>query len=267
LEQNVDVFRGYANVNELSLYYEIHGRGEPLVLLHGGLSMIEGWGKVLEMLSEDRKVIAVDLQSHGRTGDIDRPLRYEFMADDIAALIKYLKLENADIMGDSLGGGVALRTGIQHPEVVRKLVLVSTPYSNSGWYPEVLTGMHQMGPEAAEGMKQSPMYQIYKNIAPKPENWSELVSKVGDLLRIDYDWSNEVAALKPRTMIVFGDNDSISPKYAADFFMLLGGGKQDASWDGSKMSRARLAILPGLTHYNLFSSPVLPAAITPFLNE
>ena len=267
MEQNVDVFRGYANVNELSLYYEIHGNGEPLLLLHGGFGMIEGWGEVLGLLSKERKVIAVDLQGHGRTADVDRPLRFEFMADDIAALVKYLKLDNADIMGDSLGGGVALRTGIQHPEVVRKLVLVSTPYSSSGWYPEVLTGMHQMGPEAAEGMKQSPMYQIYKNVAPKPENWPVLISKMGELLRIDYDWSNEAAKLKPPTMIVIGDNDAIRPKHAVDFFMLLGGGKQDAGWDASKMSRARLAILPGLTHYNLFSSPVLPAAVTPFLNE
>jgi len=111
------------------------------------------------------------------------------------------------------------------------------------------------------------MYQIYKTIAPKPENWPVLVSKMGDLLRMEYDWSNEATTLKPSTMIVIGDNDSVTPQHAVDFFMLLGGGKQDAGWDGSKMSRARLAILPGLTHYNLFSSPALPAAVMPFLNE
>ncbi len=187
---NDQTTREYARVNDLALYYEIHGNGEPLILLHGGFGSIEGWGEVLGTLAKSRRVIAVDLQGHGRTADINRPLRYELMADDIAALIKYLHFEKADIMGYSLGGGVALRTGIQYPEVVNKLVLVSTPFSSAGWYPEVLAAMRQMGPEAAEGMKQSPMYQIYAKIAPKPENWPVLVTKMGELLRHDYDWSN-----------------------------------------------------------------------------
>lgn len=160
----------HAAVNGLDLYYEIHGEGEPLILLHGGVGAIEMFGEVLPLLAEGRRVIAVDLQAHGRTVDIDRPMTFEAMADDVAALIEHLGLGEADVMGYSLGGGVALRTAIQHPEVVRKLVLVSTPFKRDGWYPEVLAGMEQMGPEAAEPMKQTPMYQLYSSVAPRPED-------------------------------------------------------------------------------------------------
>ena len=169
----------YASVNGLDLYYEIYGSGKPLVLLHGGVGSIEMFGEVLSLLSEGRQVIAVDLQAHGRTADIDRPLSFEWMADDIGALIKQLGFERADVMGYSLGGGVALQTAIRHSDVVRKLVLVSTPFKRDGWYPEVLAGMAQMGPEAAEPMKQTPMYQLYASIAPKPDDWPVLLTEAG----------------------------------------------------------------------------------------
>jgi len=169
-------------------------------------------------------------------------------------------------MGYSLGGGVALQTAIRHPEVVRKLVLVSTPFKRDGWYPEVLAGMEQMGPEAAEPMKQTPMYQLYSYIAPKPEDWPVLLTKLGDLLRRDYDWSEEVAAIETPTMIVVGDADSVSTPHAVQFFELLGGGKRDAGWDGSGMSDARLAVLPGTTHYDIFYSPTLASTVAPFLD-
>ena len=132
---------GYARVNGIDLYYQVHGEGEPLILLHGGIGAIEMFGEVLPMLAEGRQVIGVDLQAHGRTVDIDRPMTFEAMADDVAALIKHLDFERADVMGYSLGGGVALRTAIQHPESVRKLVLVSTPFRRDGGYPEVRAGM------------------------------------------------------------------------------------------------------------------------------
>src|SRR6266446_4283744 len=146
---------GYAPVNGLNLYYEIHGTGEPLILLHGGLAATEMFGEVMPALSNGRQVIAVDLQAHGRTADIDRPLSYDAMADDIAALIKHLGIEKADVMGYSLGGGVALRTAIQHPGAVRKLVVVSAAFKRDGWYPEILAGMAQMNAGAAESMKQT----------------------------------------------------------------------------------------------------------------
>ena len=257
---------GYAPVNGLKLYYEIHGTGEPLILLHGGVGATEMFNPILPLLSNTRRVIAVDLQAHGRTADIDRPLTMEAMADDIAALIKHLGIEKADVMGYSLGGGVALRTAIQHPGAVRKLVVVSTAFKRDGWYPEIVAGMAQMGPGAAEPMKQTPMYQMYARIAPKPEDWPVLLTKLGELLRKDYDWSKDVAAIQAPTLLVFGDADAVRTEHAVQFFELLGGGKKDGGWDGSGISNARLAILPGLTHYSIFSSPMLATAVTPFLD-
>src|SRR6266566_9820097 len=263
---NKDAKGNYASVNGLNLYFEIHGAGEPLILLHGGVGAIQMFGEVLPSLAQNRQVVAVDLQAHGRTADIDRELRFELMAGDIAALIKHLGLEEADVMGYSLGGGVALRTAIQHPEVVRKLVLVSTPFKREGWYPEILAGMGQMGPAVAELMKQTPMYQLYASIAPKPEDWPVLLTKLGELLRQDYDWSKDVAAIKAPTLLVLVVDDTVRTAHAVAFFELLGGGKVDAGWDGSGMSNARIAILPAMTHYNIYSSPQLAAVVAAFLD-
>src|SRR5215211_6662916 len=256
----------YAEVNGLNLYYEVHGEGAPLILLHGGFGGIEMFGEILRLLAEGRQVIGVDLQAHGRTADIDRPMTYEAMADDVAALIGHLGLQKADVMGYSLGGGVALQTATRHPEAVRKAVLVSTPFKRDGWYPEVLAGMEQMAPEAAEPMKETPMYSLYAGVAPRPEDWPVLLTKLGDLLQRDYDWSEEVTAIEAQTMIVVGDADSVSTSHAVEFFELLGGGKQDAGWDGSGMQRARLAILPGTTHYDIFHSPTLASTVAPLLD-
>ena len=263
---NGDSKGNYAEVNGLNMYYEIHGSGQPLILLHGGIGTIEMFGEVLPLLAGGRRVIAVDLQAHGRTADVDRPLSFELMADDIAALIERLEIERADVMGYSLGGGVALQTTIRHPDVVRKLVLISTPFKRDGWYPEVLAGMGRMGPEAAEPMKQTPIYEVYASVAPRPEDWPVLLSKLGELLRQDYDWSEEVEAIEAPTMIVVGDADSVRTAHAVTFFELLGGGKADAGWDGSGIPDARLAILPATTHYDILSSPALASAVTPFLD-
>ena len=252
----------YAQVNGLNLYYEIHGEGEPLILLHGGLGSGEMFGEILQILSQSRKIITVDLQAHGRTADVDRPISFQLMAEDIAALIEHLHFEKANVMGYSLGGGVALRTAIQHPDKIKKLVVVSTTFRQNGWYPEVLAGMAQMSPQTAESMKQTPMYQNYAKIAPRPQDWPILLSKMGELLRQDYDWSKEVAEMHVPTMIVVGDSDAICPSHAVEFFEFLGGGKHDAGWDGSGMPSSRLAILPGITHYSIFSSPVLANTVT-----
>jgi pimeloyl-ACP methyl ester carboxylesterase len=257
---------GYAPVNGLNLYYEIHGTGEPLILLHGGLGAGEMFAEILPPLSTSRRVITVDLQVHGRTADIDRPIAFESMADDIATLAKHLGIDNAEVMGYSLGAGVALHTAVRHGNLARRLVLVSTAFKRAGWYPEILAGMAQVGAGAAEAMKQTPMYQMYSRIAPKPADWPVLLTKIGDLLRKNYDWSNDVASIKIPTMLVFGDADAIPPTHAAQFFELLGGGKKDGGWDGSGISTARLTILPGLTHYNIFSSPLLASTVTSFLD-
>jgi pimeloyl-ACP methyl ester carboxylesterase len=257
---NKDAKGSYASVNGLNVYYEVHGTGEPLILLHGGIGGNEMFGPNLPALAETRQVIAVNLQGHGHTADIDRPLRFEFMADDLAALLAHLHIPRADVLGYSLGAGVALQTAIRHPEVVRKLVVICEPFKRDGWYPEVLASMDQMGPAIGEGMQRSPLAKLYPDI-----NWAALFTKLGDLLRQDYDWSVGVAAIKAPVMLVFADADSVRPAHIVEFYGLLGGGKRDAGLDGSARPTARLAILPGLTHYSILSSTAVAEAVRPFL--
>ena len=227
----------YADVNGIKLYYETQGTGHPLVLLHGGLGAISMFGPNLPALARGRQVVAVDLQGHGRTADIDRPLSTELMADDIAALIKHLKLERPDVMGYSLGGGVALLLALRHPELVGKLVVVSTPIRRDAFYPDILAQQGQVTPAAAEAMKK------------------------------DFDFSKEIPRIKARTMVVAGDADIFPPAHAVEVFGLLGGGQRDGGWDGSGRPKSQLAILPGLTHYAIGSAPALASAVIPFLDE
>jgi pimeloyl-ACP methyl ester carboxylesterase len=193
----------YADVNGISLYYEEHGSGQPLILLHGGYATSETSAAILPSLASGRRVITVDLQGHGRTADVDRPLSFQTMGDDIAALIRHLGLPSrvqADVMGYSFGAATALRTAIQHPGLVRRLVIVSHPVRHDGWFPQSLAGFDQMGPAFAEAMKQSPIYEAYARVAPRVEDWPVLVDKMGTLLRQDYDWSAEAPTrCGPRT--------------------------------------------------------------------
>jgi pimeloyl-ACP methyl ester carboxylesterase len=193
-------------------------------------------------------------------------MQFETMADDIAALINQLGLGRTAIIGFSLGGGVALRTGIQHPDVVDRLVLVSTPFKRKGWYPEMTAGMDSMGPHTAEPFKQTPLYDGYKALAPNLDDWPKLVTQVTTLMKQDYDWSAEIPKLQVPVMLVIGDADALPPSHAVEFFGLLGGGKRDASWDRSGMTAHRLAILPGATHYDINVLPALSAAVIPFLD-
>ena len=257
----------YADVNGIKLYYEIHGTGRPLILLHGGLGAIEMFGPNLTILAKRHQVIGVDLQAHGRTADIDRPIRTELMAEDIAALIKHMKLERPDVVGYSLGGGVAFFVALRHPELVRKLVIVSTPIKRNAFYPDILVQQGQVTPAAAEAMKQTPMYQLYASLAPRPEDWPRLLGKIGDAMKEDFDLSGEVGKIEAPTMVVAGDADIFPPGHAVEVFGLLGGGKQDGGWDGSGRPRSRLAILPGVTHYSMGTEPALAATVLPFLEE
>jgi pimeloyl-ACP methyl ester carboxylesterase len=252
-------------VNGIELAYQIFGKGKPVVLLHGGFGSVEMFGSNVEELAKHVQVIGVDLQSHGRSPAAKRAMTWDGMADDIAALVRELGFERAAIMGFSLGGGAALRTGIRHPDVVERLVLVSTVFKNTGWYPEMTAGMKSMGPESAEPMKNSPMYADYQRIAPNVNDWPVLVEQLTTMLKLDYDWSAEIPKLKMPVMIVAGDADGLPPRHAVEFFELLGGGKRDAGWDRSGMTHHRLAILPGLTHYDINLQPALSAAVIPFL--
>ena len=255
-----------ARVNGIELGYEIFGEGQPLVLLHGGFGSVEMFGPNVQLLAAGRRVIGVDLQSHGRSPAADRPMRFEAMADDIVGLIRGLGLERSAIMGFSLGGAVALRMAIQHPDMVERLVLVSTVFKRRGWFPEMTAGMDAMGPQTAEPLMHSPMYQAYQQVAPRVEDWPILVQQLTEALKIDYDWSAEIPRLSMPVMLVIGDADGIPPSHAVEFFGLLGGGKRDANWDRSGMTHHRLAILPDATHYDINVMPALSAAVIPFLD-
>lgn len=262
---NRDAAGSYASVNGLNMYYEVHGAGRPLILLHGGVGASEMFNPVLPKLVENRQVITVHLQGHGHTRDIDRPLRYEFMADDIAALIAHLGFDRADLMGYSMGGGVALQTAIRHPEVVGKLVVISEPMRRNGWYPEVLVSLNQMAANATqlgESLKKSPLAELYPNA-----DWERIFTKVGDMESQDYDWSDDVVAIKSPMMIIFADADAIITDHIVEFYKLLGGCQLDAGLDGSHRPIAQLAILPGTTHYDILSFPALADIVMRFLDE
>jgi pimeloyl-ACP methyl ester carboxylesterase len=257
---------GLAPVNGLQLYWESSGSGgTPLILLHGGFGSTSMLGELTGRLAAGRQVIAVDLQGHGRTADIDRPLRYEALGDDIAALIRYLDLGQVDLMGYSLGGSTALRAALQHPDLIRRLVLVATPCSRSGWYPDIQAQMLQIGRGGFEMMRQTPMYAAYAAVAPNPDGFPDVMDKMGVLLSTPYDWREEVAGLQPPTLLTFADADSIPVTHVAEFFGLLGGGLQDGSWDDSGRPKGQLAILPGTTHYTIFATPALAEFAVAFL--
>ena len=220
---NTPARTGYAPVNGLQMYYEIHGTGQPLVLLHGAFSAIgTSFGKLLPSLAQTRQVIAFDLQAHGRTPDIDRPLSLEQMADDVAAAIRHLGIERADIFGYSMGAGVALHVVIRHPDVVRKLVLASVTYTLSGIQPGLMEGLGNMTPEMMFG---SPWHEEYIKIAPHPEDFATLFAKKTQMDRQNRDVPAEsIRAIQAPTLLIIGDSDLVRPEHAVEMFRLLGGG-------------------------------------------
>jgi pimeloyl-ACP methyl ester carboxylesterase len=258
---------GLAPINGLQLYWESSGSGgTPLVLLHGGFGLTTMLGGLTARLAAGRRVIAVDLQGHGRTADIDRPLSFKALGDDVGALIRHLGLGQVDLMGYSLGGSTALRAALQHPDLIRQLVLVATPCAREGWYPEIQAQMLQIGRGGFEMMRRTPMYAAYAAVAPNPDAFGDLMDKMGALLSTPYDWREVVADLQPPTMLVYADADSIPVTHVAEFFALLGGGLRDGSWDDSGRPKGQLAILPGTTHYTIFDSPALVEPVIAFLD-
>lgn len=236
------VTEGYAPVNGVRMYWRSTGEGgTPLVVVHGGLGVVEMFGDVLDRLAEHRRVIAVELQGHGRTPDVDRPFGFEAFGDDLGALI-------------------------EHPRLVRRLIVVAAPCRRDGWYPEGLEGMAQVGSALFDQIRHSPMYAAYAAVAPDVDAYPQLMDRTGALLRQPYDWSAEVAQLTAPTLLVHADADSVPTSHAAEFFALLGGGLHDAGWDGAGRPRGGLAILPGRTHYDVFEAPQLAAVAADFLD-
>jgi pimeloyl-ACP methyl ester carboxylesterase len=252
----------YAPINGLSFYYEIHGTGEPLVLLHGAYMSTNAMQPLLSDLARTRQVIALDFQAHGRTADIERPLRMEFLADDVAALLQFLNIPQSDIFGYSLGAGVAFQVAMRYPQLVRKLVAASVSYNTAGMYPELMEAMHNITPEVFEG---TPAKTEYDKVAPNPADFPTLVEKMKDLDIEVYDWTAEsIKGIKAPTFLILGDSDIIKPEHSVDMFRLLGGG---VAGDLVGLPNSRLAILPGTTHVTVMNrSDWIVSMVEEFLN-
>jgi pimeloyl-ACP methyl ester carboxylesterase len=260
---------GYAESAEgLRVYYEVYGAGEPIVVMAGGLMDISSMAQTIGPLSQSRQVIGIDLEGHGRTALRRTPMSHERNGDDVAAVLRHLGIAKADVAGYSHGGDAAIRMAIQHPGMVRRLIVISTAAARNGWFPETLKGMEAVSSALADQMKQTPIYTRYAEVAPHPEQFPLLLDRMGELMRKDYDWRPEIAKLPMPTLLLFADHDAISTKHMAEFFALLGGGVQDAGWEGPpKLARARLAIVPGYTHYNFGQGPDVARVIEGYLTK
>ena len=236
---------GYASVNGLEMYYETHGTGRPLVVLHGAYMTIEAMGEVVPALAETRRVVAVELQGHGRTADVvDRPITYEGMADDTAALLRHLAIEKADVFGYSMGGGVALQLAIRHPEAVRRLVVASASYTSEGTHPELHEMIPSITPEMFAG---SPIEEDYLKVAPNPEDFPNLVAKLKRLDMEPFAWpADDIRGIEAPALIVVGDSDAVRLEHAVEMFQLLGGGVMG---DIAGLPKSQLAVLPGTAHF------------------
>jgi pimeloyl-ACP methyl ester carboxylesterase len=257
---------GYVEANGVNYFYRVYGTGEPLLLLHGGLGSTDMFAPILPILAADRQVIGVDLQGHGRTALGDRPISLIAMGDDMAVILKQLGYDKVDALGYSMGAGVAFRLAVQHPETVRRLALISGGFSQDGFYPEMLPMQAQVGAAMADAMKETPMYKSYVAVAPQPQDFPKLLDRMGELMRTPFNWADDVKTLKMPVMLVYGDSDMYRPEHIVEFYHLLGGGLRDAGWMREHMSQNRLAILPGLTHYDIFLSPTLAYTVRPFLD-
>jgi pimeloyl-ACP methyl ester carboxylesterase len=252
---------GYAPVNGLKMYYEIHGKGEPVVMLHGAFMAISGdWNDWINELAKTRKIIAVELQGHGRTGDIKRDLSFENLSDDVAGLLDYLKIERADFIGYSLGGGVAMQTAIRHPNKVRKVVSISAVLRRDGWVKE---GVDALAGLTAEVFKGSPMEAEYKKLSPTPNEFPTFVGRIAAMASKPYDFgADKFKATKAPFFFIHGDADGVRFEHIAEMYRLKGGG--NIHGDMHPRSESRLAILPGTTHVTLMNHR---QTIVPMINE
>jgi pimeloyl-ACP methyl ester carboxylesterase len=257
---------GYVKTNGLEYYYEISGTGEPLLLLHGGLGSTGMFAPILPALTDHRTVIAVDLHGHGRTALGTRKIDLVAIGKDLGVVLEKTGFGQVDVLGYSFGGGVALQLAVQHPEKVRRLVLVSAGFSDAGFFPDIRAQQNAVNAQFAEQMKETPMYKSYVAVAPKPDDFPRLLQSMGDFMRGHYDYSTDVKKVTSQTMIVFGDADMYRPEHVVEFYKLLGGGLRDAGWGRENISKNRLAIIPDQTHYDIFFSPKLVATTLPFLD-
>lgn len=257
---------GYVEAGGIRYYYEVRGEGPPMLLLHGGLGAGDMFTPLFPALTAKHQVITVDLQGHGRTALGDRPFSLEAQGADMAAVLDHLKIKTADVVGYSMGGGVAFQFAAQKPERVNKLVLVSAGYASDAFFPEMRGQQAMVSGQMAEAMKGTPMYDTYMRLAPVKTDFPRLLDTVGGFMRKDYDYSGQIPRLTMPVMLVFGDADMYRPEHMVDFYKKLGGGLRDAGWQRETMSKNRLAILPGRTHYDIFLAPELTRTVLGFLD-
>lgn len=251
---------GYAPVNGLKMYYEIHGSGEPVVMLHGAFMSITGWEEWVKEVAKSRKVIAVEMQGHGRTADIKRDMSFENLSDDVAGLLDHLKIQNADIVGYSLGGGVAMQTAIRHPEKVRKVVSISAVIRRDGWVKE---GRDAIAGITADLFKGTPMESEYKRLSPTPNAFPEFVKHVVAMASQPYDFgSDKFKATEAPMFFIHGDADGVRFDHIAEMYRLKGGG--EIHGDMQPHPESRLAILPGTTHVTLMDRVSI---LVPMIND
>lgn len=254
---------GYAAAEGLEIYYEVYGEGEPIVVLAGGLMPIRTMAQITGPLSDTRQVIAIDLEGHGRTGLRDTPMSPERNGDDVAAVLRHLGIAEADIAGYSHGGAAAIWMAVRHPEMVRNLIVIATGFAREGWYPETQEAITAFGASLAEPLKATPIFEGYGH----PEQFPLFLDRMGELMRKDWDWREEVRALQMPVLLIFADHDSVSLLHIAEFFALFGGGIREPGVLDPQFSRARLAIIPGYTHYNLGQAPEVAQVIERFLTQ
>ncbi len=254
---------GYAEVNGLNMYYEVYGSGKPLVLIHGSFMTIPlNWSPIIPELSKNRQVIVAEMQAHGRTKDIARPISYEHMADDVSGLLKHLKVDSADILGYSMGGGVAFQMAIRHPGQVRRLVILSGTYSKDGWWPEAASSFATLSPELFKG---SPIQQQYDSLGNDPANFDDFINKVMSIDLKPYDWTEAVKQISAPMLLAMGDADGIQYEHYLELFKAKGGAKMG---DIHGLPTSRLAILPGTTHVGIiYQTDLLLPILNRFLDD
>ncbi len=257
---------GRLAVNGVDYHYEIHGQGEPVLLLHGGLGSTEMFAPALPALAQKRQVIAVDLQGHGRSSLGNRPIDLVAIGDDLSQLLTRLGYKQVDVFGYSFGGGAGLRLAVQHPQQVRRLAIMSAPFAQDGFFAEMLPQQAAVGAGMADAMKDTPIYQSYAAIAPDPSQFPKLLDAMGAFMRKPYNWAEDVKTLKMPVILIYGDSDMIRPDHVVEFYRLLGGGQRDAGWGREHMASNRLAILPNATHYDIALNPTLADTVLPFLD-
>jgi pimeloyl-ACP methyl ester carboxylesterase len=253
----------YADVNGLKMYYEVYGEGKPLVLLHGSFMSIPlNWSHIIPRLAKDRKVIVAEMQGHGRTKDIAREFSYESMADDVSGLLKHLQIDSADLLGYSMGGGVAFQVAVRHPEHVRRLVVLSGTYTHDGWWPDVEASFSTFTPEMFIG---TPIQKQYDSLGNDPARFPEFVRKVISIDLKRYDWSKDVKNIQVPIFMAIGDADGVRYEHAIELFRAKGGGKMG---DLHGLPKSRLAIIPGTTHIGMMQrTDWLMPMITDFLDS